>query len=83
MSEKGVLIEFSKVWGQYDYRWNYPGGGWNFKTMSGFIDFYGIVEIKSEGFDFYEIDGKLFDCIQYQGLATKNIDLIRKHYVSE
>lgn len=78
-----MMIEFSKAWGQDENRYNYCGGDWNFHTMAGLMQFYGIKEAWIDGKDSYWEDDKEIECNNYCGLATKNIELIKKHYVFE
>lgn len=76
-----MWITFSKVWGQDEHRWNYCGGSWNFNSMSNFMQAYGIKEafpiVKESYFD---ESGKEIECIEYSGYATKNLDLLKKHW---
>jgi hypothetical protein len=68
-------IEFSKVWGQDDCRWNFCGGDWNFRTMAGLMTFYGIKEARIIGREiYYENErSKIKVCNVYSGLVTINI----------
>ena len=78
-----MLISFSKAWGQDDNRCNYPGGDWNFRTMTGFMLFYGIKEAWISGNDVYYEGEKEIKCFEYSGLATKEIERLKKHWVVE
>lgn len=78
-----MLIEFSKEWGQHDCRWNYCGGDWNFRTMAGFMEFYGIKEawISNTGTYFEdENDAAGKKCFVYSAWATKEIERLKKHW---
>jgi len=79
-----MLIEFSKIWGQDNYMWNYCGGDWNFRTMGGFMKFYGIKEAWITGKSRYykdENDEIGIECYEYTGWATKEIERLKKHWV--
>lgn len=69
--------------GQDRCRWNYCGGDWNFRTMNGFMRFYGIKEAKIIGKDVYSEDGKEIECFEYLGFATKQIERLKKHWIVE
>jgi len=75
-----MFIEFSKVWGQDENRWNYCGGDWNYRTMTGFMSFYGIKEAWVTGTgSYYEGEKEIF-CNEYTGWATKELDRLKKHW---
>lgn len=81
-----MLIKFSKIWGQDDCRWNFCGGDWNFRTIGGFMKFYGIKESWIIGKDrYYESDAEndedYKECNVYAGWATKEIERLKKHWV--
>lgn len=78
-----MLISFSKCWGQDDNRWNYPGGDWNYRTMSGFMAFYGIKEAWITGKETYYEGENEIECFEYSGWATKEIERLKKHWVFE
>lgn len=83
-----MLIEFSKIWGQDDFRWNYCGGDWNFRTMAGFMEFYGIKEAWIVGkYRYYETDAEsdedYKECNVYAGWVTKEIEQLKKHWTVE
>lgn len=76
-----MTISFSKAWGQWDFRWNYCGGDYNFRTMLGFMKFYGIKEAKIIGTDTYlDDDGNEVKCFEYEGVATKELERLKKHW---
>lgn len=81
-----MLIEFSKAWGQDNHRWNYCGGDWNFKTITGFMVYYGIKEAWIVGKEKYydsnsKSDEDYKECNVYNGWATKEIERLKKHWV--
>lgn len=79
-----MLIEFSKAWGQDNYRWNYCGGDYNFQTMADFMEFYGIKKAWITGEESYfenEDSEKEIKCKIYSGQATKEIDRLKRHWV--
>lgn len=75
-----MLIGFSKRWGQDDCRWNYCGGDWNYRTMDGFMDFYGIKEAWITGRESYFENEKEVECFEYSGRATKEIERLKRHW---
>lgn len=75
-----MLIEFSKMWGRDNFRWNYCGGDWNFRTIIGFMEFYGIKEAWVSGNSSYINEGKEIACLVYSGYATKHLDILKKHW---
>lgn len=75
-----MFIEFSKAWGQDDCRWNYPGGDWNFRTMNGFMEFYGITSASISGKSEYYLNEKVIPCFEYTGWATKERERLLKHW---
>jgi len=80
----GIVISFSKRWGQDDHRWNYCGGDYNFRTIIGFMEFYGIKEAKIVGSDTYlqyPDDEQEKQCYLYEGVATKELERLKRHYV--
>lgn len=79
-----ILIEFSKIWGQDDHRWNYCGGDYNFHTMHGFMEFYGIKEAWIIGrCEYWKTDDENevgIPCNEYAGWATKEIERLKRHW---
>lgn len=78
-----MLISFSKAYGQDDNRWNYCGGDWNYRTMAGFMSFYGMKEVWITGKDKYFEGEKEIECNEYTGWATKEIERLKKHWYVE
>jgi len=78
-----MLISFSKAWGQDEYRWNYSGGDYNFKSIIDFMEFYGIEEAWISGKEIYWEGEKEMICNEYSGRATKEIERLKKHWVVE
>lgn len=60
-----MLISFSKMWGDEENRWNYCGGDWNFRTMAGFMSFYGIKTAWITGKGAYLENDKEIECNEY------------------
>ena len=75
-----MLISFSKMWGHDECRWNYCGGDWNYRTMIGFMNFYGIKESWITGRETYFENDKEIECNEYTGWATKEIERLKKHW---
>ena len=78
-----MVIEFSKAWGQDENRWNYPGGDYNFRTMTLLMEFYGIKEARIIGTETYFEGEKETPCNTFLGFATKEIERIKKHWLVE
>lgn len=77
------MIQFSKIWGDWDTRWNYCGGDYNFRTLNAFMEYYGIKEATIIGKDEYicDNDGKTKQCFSYEGFVTKELHGVKKHWV--
>jgi len=80
-----MLIEFSKAWGQNEHRWNYCGGNWNFGSMIGFMEYYGIRKAWIVDQEYYFEDDKDVEteCNVYRGFPTKHLEEVEKHWATD
>lgn len=76
-----IQIYFSRAWGEDSIRWNYCGGDYNFKSLAGFMKFYGISKVWKTGeIETYYYKNREIDCWVYSGIATKELERLKKHW---